>query len=159
LPGDCAPAGDHRGFARALGAPVLGGFLVLGLAMAGCGAKDKSAPDPMKDTGGELSPRAWAEGCKLDEGSSLFVLIDESATLSVDDKAALCDCMAAMPKDWQLGLSEAFKECTPSAIARFLEGFVAKCEAQGGVLTDDPSKEVARPVPNMPVYKGVVFPS
>jgi hypothetical protein len=144
LPGRCAPVGDHRGFARALGAPVLGGFLVLGLAAAGC------------DDGG--TP-AWAEGCSLDGGTGLYAAIDENDTLSGDEKAGLCTCVAALAVDSQQSLSALFEECSAESVAMALEQIAASCDSGGGAVDGDPSTWWTECWEIGAAYKGVAFPS
>jgi hypothetical protein len=149
LPGRCASSGDYRGFTRTLAAPVLGGFLVLGLTAAGC----DMAPSESAD-----NPPAWAEGCALDASSEIYDAIDGAGSLADTEKSGLCTCMAAMQSSWQQGLSEAFASCDPESIAGLLEEYVVACEANGGTLPQDPS-EGAQAWCWGAAYKGVSFPT
>jgi hypothetical protein len=148
LPGRCAPACDYRGFSRTLAAPVLGGFLVLGLTAAGC----DTPPGESGDT------PAWAEGCSLDASGEIYDAIDAAEDIVVADKAALCGCMAAMQSSWQQNLSEAFASCSPENIATLLEEYVGQCESNGGTLAEDPSG-LAQGLCWGAAYKGVSFPT
>jgi hypothetical protein len=151
LPAECAPAGDHRGFSRSLGAPVLGGFLVLGLAMAGC--------DEVEDPGGGGGGTpAWAAECSLDDGSEIYAVIDESEEISTGEKTDLCKCVAAMQTDWQEDLSAVFESCMPEVIADALEIIVDRCSAEGGDVTGNPADDVDGMCFGA-AYKGVSFPS
>ena len=136
-----------RRYASSLAAPALGGFLLLGLAAAGC------------DTAQDGGSTTWADGCSLDDGTRLFTAIDHNDTLTTDEKAALCDCMAAMQPDWQTNLSDVFQSCDPDVIASVLEDLVARCESQGGALGSNPSGDADEMCWGAPDYKGVSFPS
>jgi hypothetical protein len=162
LPGRCAPAGDHRGFARSLGAPVLGGFLALGLAASGCDEVGGSDLDASTDQdGGDDAGSTWSDGCALDAGSPLYALIDTNEGLTATEKSVLCNCMASMPTAWQTDLSEVFATCVPATIAAFLEELVAQCEAASGALGADPSTTASTECDTDTgvAYKGVAFPS
>jgi hypothetical protein len=150
LPGRCAPTGDHRRFARSLAAPALGGFLVLGLAAAGC--------DQVDEVNGE-EPPAWAEGCTLDDSSELYAAIDENDTLSQSDKSDLCFCMATLATDSQDSLSALFEQCSTETVAMALEIFVSSCEGDGGTIQGDPSSWWSECWEIGAAYKGVAFPS
>jgi hypothetical protein len=152
LPGECAPAGDHRGFARTLGAPVLGGFLVLGLAAAGCDKVD----DP--GGGGGETPE-WAATCSLDDSSEIYSAIDDNEEISTGEKTDLCKCMAAMQTDWQSDLSAVFEDCGTEELAYVLEDLVDRCDAEAGALSEDPTDSADGMCFGQPAYKGVAFPS
>jgi hypothetical protein len=156
LPGDCAPAGDHRGFARALGAPVLGGFLVLGLAAVGCDNVEE--PGGGGGGGGDETP-TWAADCSLDDGSEIYAAIDDNEEISTGEKTDLCKCMAAMQTDWQSDLSAVFEECGTEEIAYVLEELVGQCDDEAGVLSEDPTDLADGMCFGQPAYKGVAFPS
>jgi len=147
LPGRCASAGDYRGFSRTLAAPVLGGFLVLGFAAAGCDTPPGEGDDPP----------AWAEGCALDSSSEIYDAIGGADALDDLEKSGLCTCLAAMQSSWQQGLSEVFASCDPESIASFLAVYVDECEANGGTLPTDPTAPAESWCWGA-AYKGVSFP-
>ncbi len=137
-----------RRYTSSLAAPALGGFLLLGLAAAGC------------DTAQDGGSTTWADGCSLDDGTGLYAAIDDNGTLTTDDKAALCGCMASMASAWQTNLSVIFEGgCDAETIATVLEDLVAQCDDGGGSLAADPSDDAAATCYGAPAYKGVSFPS
>jgi hypothetical protein len=148
LPGELEEAPSVRRFTSSLAAPALGGFLLLGLAAAGCDAADEADCSASQTT--------WAQGCSLECGTALHDAVDDNETLTTDEKSALCSCLASEPSDVQSSLSTIFEECDPESIAYVLEDFVAQCESEAGLEQTDSA--VLNCVGGM-AYKGVSFPS
>jgi hypothetical protein len=151
LPGEGEDAaGGYRRLCSALGAPVLGGFLALGLTAAGC--------DMAPGEGGD-DPPAWAEGCGLDASSEIYDAIDGADGLGDTEKSGLCTCLAAMQTEWQENLSAVFADCEPEKVVLALEDFAVQCEGGGGALSENPADDADSWCYGEPAYKGVCFPS
>jgi hypothetical protein len=163
---DLAPLAD---FTAALGAPVLCGFLLLGLAAsAGCSGSEEAsaAPLPTPSPSAEVvaapaveaalpaqvappaAPAAaavdakWFEGCALSQTGVLWRSIDRAA-LDDGDKRALCDCFTALDRRWTNRLTYLFRNAKPTEIAKALEEMVACCAADDRA-TDAACGEVAK---------------
>jgi hypothetical protein len=149
LPSPWEGAPSVRRFAASLAAPALGGFLLFGLAAAGCDEADEA------ECGGDAGP-AWTQGCSLDCGTELFGAIEDNETLTTDEKSGLCGCLTEEPADTQSWLSSLFEDCDPEAIASALEDLVAQCESQGAIWTTDTALLACG---TGFAYKGVSFPS
>jgi hypothetical protein len=137
LPGGDAPvdAGVVQRFASRLSAAVMGGFLLLGLAAAGCAPRTAS--------------------------SVLNTSIDSSRSLTADHKAYLRTCFATLRPDWRDGLAELFRTGTAEEIAGVLREMVNCCSYPPSLAASfGEAREKLRRRENcpVPVYKGVSFP-
>jgi len=149
-----APLAD---FTAALGAPVLCGFLLLGLAaVAGCSGSDEAGAAPQEppaaSAAAPLAPvesapppqiappiapavapappeTEWFDGCTLERKGVLWRSIDRAA-LGDADKRALCGCVVALDKRWTKRLSFLFRNARPTEIAKVLEEMVDCCAAE-----------------------------
>jgi hypothetical protein len=138
-------------FSAGLSAPVLGGFLLLGLAAAGCDG-GKGDDDTASDT-----DATWAEGCSLDPGSTLWGTIHDAADLTDAQKADLCACFADLSPSWEQGLAAAFESASAEDTAAYLEAMIQCCEY--GIGGDYPSGMDPTDFCAMDTsYKGVSFP-
>jgi hypothetical protein len=156
-------------FTAALGAPVLCGFLLLGLAAsAGCSDSEEASADPLPKPSPsaeveavpaiETAPSAqaappvaptaaaidakWFEGCALPQTGVLWRSINRAA-LDDGDKRALCDCFTALDKRWTKRLTYLFRNAKPAEIAKALEEMVACCAADDKA-TDAACGDVAK---------------
>jgi hypothetical protein len=148
LPSEWEDDAPVRRFTSSLAAPALGGFLLFGLAAAGC--------DTAEDADGDGSQPAWAAGCSLDADTVLYNSIDDNTTLTDDEKSDLCGCLADENDGTQDSLSSLFDGCDPEAIASALEDFVNQCQSDAGLENTDSA--VLNCAGGM-AYKGVAFPS
>jgi len=168
--GDVKPdASAVRRFGQELSARMLGGFLLLGLAAAGCneegddGRPDTGDADQATDTAEATdvaeTPDADASdaadaGCELDPSSVLWQTIAAS-TLPDTDKASLCTCFASLNASWTTGLTTLFATGTPAQVAQALEDMLACiCPAGSTFLGGDYADPHSLCTP---IYKGVVF--
>jgi hypothetical protein len=166
-----------RAFTAALSAPVLGGFLLVGLAASGCVDGDDgddadaatdtdSDSDSDSDSGSDTDSGTdtdWDSDCALSGSSPIYQAIADSS-LATDDKRALCTCLAALVDDWQAGLTDLFQNGTPQEIAAALEDLVQCCDDDPGALDGQFNQDVADllvagDLCDVPIYKGVAFPS
>ncbi len=159
LPGaatrDGAPA--YRSFTRHLSPAVLGAFLVLGLAAAGCG---ENGYEPIVIGGGGSGAAdsgtggtATSAGSAADGGTGGSIVLPASggaagaaaaaacvladaavlaSTINDSDgsasaKASLCDCMTSLAQSWRDGLTALFETGTPEQIATALEEILVCC--------------------------------
>jgi hypothetical protein len=151
-------------FTRTLSTAVLGGFLLLGLAVSGCGGGGKDGDDAgASDT---VPPT-----CSWQVDPDLERVIAES-TLSTDAKSQLCLCFSGLSYDWTTGLTDLFAKASPEEISKIL-GSLLSCCRLGGIYDRDGS-EITRPSTDdlakvgegrgyklcepVPIYKGVSFP-
>jgi hypothetical protein len=150
----------RRDFTRRLSSAVLGGFLLLGLAAAGCG--NDSNPDLATEAG-------VAAACTSTVATELDQAIGESS-LSASVKSDLCQCFASLSTSWTTSLTQLFATGTPEEISNMLENLTACCQPTG-IMTRDglnagPTSTDLQYVKNgpgymicaVPVYKGVSFP-
>ncbi len=176
-PGGGGDRGSFRRFASGLAAPVLGGFMILGLvASGGCGSEttmtgdatgdapvdthlDTAADTPV-DTGVDAP---WAEGCELPAYSPLYTVLVDTTVIDDYEKASLCQCFYRLHVDWNDGLVELFATGTPDVVAAALYEMIECCRYDAGQLEtsfDDVRDQfldgslcyVALP------YRGVTFP-
>jgi hypothetical protein len=137
-------------FTAALGAPVLCGFLLLGLAAsAGCSGSEEAGAGPLPTPSpsaevvaapaveaaspAQVAPAAavdakWFEGCALSQTGVLWRSIDRAA-LDDGGKRALCDCFQTLDRRWTKRLTFLFRNAKPAEIAKALEEMVACCAA------------------------------
>jgi hypothetical protein len=134
LPGGDAPPepGAVRRFGQKLSAQLLGGFLLLGLAAAGCNQEsDDGNPDvpDATDDGGGLCPGAsgtgWADSCTLAQTTELWCTVATSSELSNHEKAELCTCFAGLNDSWRTGLTTLFATADAATVADALGGMLA----------------------------------
>jgi hypothetical protein len=168
-------------FTRRLPAPVLGGFLLLGLVASGCYDSSQRSGDASTDPDAEavvdardaqeadrtdpadIPPEVpwWAEGCTLDRSGVLFTTLLRS-DLDGYSKQTLCTCFTHLNASWSDGLSELFETGTPEQVAFALEEMLECCWSGGPFGTDFEDVRDALldgtlcslPLP----YRGVSFP-
>ena len=127
-------------FASKLSVAVMGGFLLLGLAAAGCG-----------------------DG-KCGAASSVVCSTIQQSKLASDDKRLLSSCVASLDTSWNDGLTSLFQTGTAEQIATVLNQLVQCCTDTPSPLTssyDADAKDKllrGRLCGPVPVYKGVSFP-
>jgi hypothetical protein len=147
--GSASATASLRAFTRALPGPVLAGFLLLGLAAAGC------VDNKGNDESGGLK-------CTLPPSGILYQTIAESS-LDSRDRLVLCLCMETLTADWKTGLTELFQTGTPDEIAAALTALVNCCE-EGPLTFNDPYRQQVQDLLiegmlcGVPLYKGVSFP-
>jgi hypothetical protein len=152
LPAEAEPR-DPAALARflsGLSSVVMTGFVVLGLAAAGCDYSD----DP------NVSLDTWDGAC----GSAVLQQTLEDSTLSDFRKQELCDCFAGLSESWVGGLEELFESAPPEEIARVLDR-IAECWSYGSPVFDRDYQAVEADlldgelcaIDSQPVYKGVSF--
>jgi len=171
------PGGDVRGdpttvrrFGQKLAAQMLGGFLLLGLAAAGCKQEDDDIlPDSgdAADVADEASScpggsgTGWSESCALDQTSVLWCTLATSSA-DLDDRAQLCSCFASLNEGWRTGLAALFATEDSATVARAL-GEMLNCVCPTPSLRDgayqDPTAgpyfgSLCEPAP---AYTGVSF--
>jgi hypothetical protein len=156
LPGVDAPVdtGVVQRFASRLSTAVMGGFLLLGLAAAGCGDDSKSKPPA------DLKSDAWNAGCTLPASSVLYTTIDTSSASNAQ-KAKLCTCFASLSTSWGNGLTTLFQTGTAAEIATVVEQMAACCgnaTVLGGDFASAKDRLLRGSLCAIPVYKGVSFP-
>jgi hypothetical protein len=171
-------------FAQGLSVAVLGGFLLIGLAAAGCGASSVisngggGGSAGLGHSGGAAGMTVTPGGaggqssCTLDPTSVLRTTINGS-TLTAQQKDALCGCFAKLSTGWSASLTNLFETGTPQQIATELQNLLACCGLNGlgtadGTGATSPSSwditviqqgaqgDLCRV--NTPLYKGVSFP-
>jgi hypothetical protein len=88
------------------------------------------------------------------------------STLAPSKKTQLCECFAALSKDWTTSLTQLFATATPQQISSMLSGLSSCCDSRGLHILPSMSKETALSyiktgqgywVCNAPLYKGVSF--
>jgi len=180
LPEENVPASPSaaRAFAAGLSAPVLGGFLLLGLAAAGCDNVDEddsagdadvdgdsdTDTDSDSDTDGDTDGDTdWDADCDLPESSVLYGAIADS-DLENNEKQDLCTCLAELGQSWQDGLAELFQNGTAEQIADALWMLATCCEYDPSVYDSEYTGEAEEALLegalcDVPVYKGVAFPA
>ena len=158
-----------RRFGEKLAAQMLGGFLLLGLAAAGCNEEDGDIlPDSgdAADVADEASSctgsgTGWSESCSLDQTSVLWCTIATSSA-DLDDRGQLCSCFAALNESWRSGLTALFATEDATTVSRAL-GEMLYCVCATPALRDgsyqDPTAgpymgSLCEPAP---AYKGVSF--
>ncbi|MFH2006405.1 MAG: hypothetical protein ABI333_07460 [bacterium] len=167
--------GAVRSFAVRLSSAVLGGFLLLGVAAAGCDSGDANHNNNLtggdagadaavvgQDAGPGADAGAWHDGCSLNSGSILWNTLDD-ATISADEKRTLCGCFASLNVSWTDGLSQLFSTGTPQQIAAALAEMVECCSFDEQQLDGDYQDAEAEFLQNTwcepaVIYKGVAFP-
>jgi hypothetical protein len=141
-------------FVRTLPAAVLGGFLLLGLAAAGCGrSSNEERPGGTggaPGSGGQITMMGGAGGgggmggaggagdsaataaraCSQTVATELDRAIGES-TLGADQKNLLCQCFSALTTSWTTSLTDLFATATPDEISKMLSGLTQCCESDG----------------------------
>jgi hypothetical protein len=187
LPGGDAPAEPTvvRRFGAGLSAHVLGGFLLLGLAAAGCNddpgdelpdsgdaadvaeAADDATPpadavdaEPDAGTCTPVGDPGWATGCAL-PGSSVLWCSIATSTMEQADRRELCGCFAGLSPSWSEGLTALFATESPEVVARALATML-DCVCGEPDLLGSPFPEPAPATPEqlcggIPIYKGVAF--
>jgi hypothetical protein len=123
--GDAKPeAGAVRRFGQKLSAQLLGGFLLLGLAAAGCNQDDGD----LNPDGGASCPDAsgtgWAESCTLAQTTELWCTIAASTAMDTASKAELCSCFAGLNDSWRTGLTSLFATEDAATVADALSGML-----------------------------------
>jgi len=168
LPGGQAPTDRSalRAFARQLSAPVLGGFLLLGLVgssgcsevtvegtpSAGPGGSGPTDSGVVKDAAADAPVDAPVDApadAPTDspvippwaENCGLApdsVLFQTIADSSYDDytKAYLCECLDQLNTDWNDGLTDLFQKATPERIAAALSEMIECCSYSGPPQVD-----------------------
>ncbi|MBI5500333.1 MAG: hypothetical protein HY907_08825 [Deltaproteobacteria bacterium] len=172
------PGGEVRGdpttvrrFGQKLAAQMLGGFLLLGLAAAGCNEEDGDIlPDggDAADVADEAtscpggSGSGWSESCALDSSSVLWCTIATSGA-DLDDRGQLCTCFAALNESWRTGLAALFATEDAATVARAL-GEMMTCVCPNPTFREGAYQDpVHAPTPTgslcepAPAYKGVSF--
>ncbi len=136
-------SGTPDGFASALPAQVMGGFLLLGLVAAGCGGSTSTVGDASADLDAaaeaepaDASGEHWSDGCELDHASVLYRTLDASEHDEYT-KAELCTCFAGLNASWNDGLTELFETGTPDQIARALDEMIECCWFDPYALSSD----------------------
>ena len=176
LPGGDQPPAQSavKLFTGGLSAPVLGGFLLLGLAACAC---DEVEDDSIEDVDGDTDIDTdtdtdtdtdsdkntdWDADCDLDS-SVLWGTINDS-DLDNSDKQELCVCFESLSSDWNTGLVDLFQNGTPEEVAGALEHMITCCSTSPEMLETpyDQSMEssiIAETLcSDVPIYKGVSFP-
>jgi hypothetical protein len=179
LPASGEPCGPDslKRFTSRLSAPVLGGFLLLGLVASGCysstQARGDAATDAVADPrdaaeAGEpdavdIPPEVpwWAEGCTLDRSSVLFRTLLESS-IEEYSKQHMCTCFSQLNASWNDGLTELFETGTPEQIAFALEEMIECCYNErpfGADFRNVRDAFLDGSLCSMPLpYRGVTFP-
>ena len=190
LPASGEPSGPDtlERFTRRLPAPVLGGFLLLGLVASGCYDSSQHAGDASTDPDVEAALDArdaveadrtdppdirpdpmdippevpwWAEGCTLDRSGVLFTTLLRS-DLDGYSKQTLCTCFTHLNASWSDGLAELFETGTPEQVAFALEEMLECCWSGGpfgGDFDDVRDQLLDGTLCSLPLpYRGVSFP-
>lgn len=166
-------------FASRLAAPVMGGFLLLGLVASGCSAATRADADTDAamdadiewdadierdaDAEHDAEELSWAEGCDLDRSSVLFSTLRDNESLNDMGREFLCHCFASLNTSWNDGLEELFASGTPEEVALALRELNECCSSDRGQLEGEFADArdhlldgslcfVAMP------YRGVAFP-
>ncbi len=154
--------GAFRRFTAGLAAPVLGGFLLIGMVAAGgCGGEtstvgdtgtEADAPadtsvdthvDTAVDTGTDTAvdtaidtgvDAPWAEGCSLPPTSTLFTVLLEATAINDYEKQSLCTCFSGLNTSWNDGLVNLFATSSPDMVAAALYEMVECCRYDAGQL-------------------------
>ena len=175
-------------FLRELSAPVLGGFLMIGVAFSSCHHVEKIAPmdagsnsdtdtdsdtdiDSDTDTDTETDTETetdgpWYEDCNLDSSSVLWNTINDS-NLDFWMKHELCVCFEALNNDWNSGLENLFQTGTPEEIASALLELYECCSnyENSGVFDETYDQSLENDLidsilcEGVLVYLGVSFPT
>ena len=146
LPADASACRSTRAdFTRSLSTAVLGGFLLLGLAAAGCsggggapggtggaGGRTVLVGGAGGGSGGAVADSGGADGpaCTQTVDSALEHAIGES-TLGTDAKSQLCQCFSALGTSWTTSLTQLFASATPDEISNMLGGLLRCCQSDG----------------------------
>lgn len=173
-------------FTTGLTIPVLGGFLLLGMAASGCHRMGSSTDidddedddgnsdtdtdvdadsdvDSDTDIESDTDTDTWYENCELSPDSVLWTTIDESDHDSFE-KETLCDCFATLNTSWSAGLTELFENGTADEIAAALMEMYECCEVDPNQLEGDYALAEELFLDGewcngtFPVYMGVSFP-
>jgi hypothetical protein len=173
LPGDDQPPEQStvKLFLEGLSAPVLGGFLMLGLVTSACDKVEDDGngdvdTDTDTDTDSDTDTDAdndWDANCDLDSSSILWTAINDS-DLDNSDKKELCACFESLNSDWNTGLADLFQNGTPEEVASALEDMISCCSAFPEIL-ETPYEQSTEDAlitetlcSDVPIYKGVSFP-
>jgi len=176
---------EYRRFTRRLSPAVLGGFLTLGLAAAGCSDHDAEPEGSGGASSGGVSSGGVSSGgagggaassggggtgggggaaCVIEDAQVLASTINDS-TLEAASKSSLCACMTNLTQSWRDGLTTLFERGDAAAIATALEEMLLCCARQRtsgvyaeGALLDGTLCELGGGMGGV-VYKGVSFPS
>ncbi len=176
-PGEALGGGtpEYRRLTRRLSPAVLGGFLTLGLAAAGCsdhdakpegsgGASSGGASSGGASSGGGGTGGGGGAACVIEDAEVLASTID-GLELTAQAKASLCVCMTSLSQSWRDGLTTLFERGNAEQIATALEEMLLCCSRGrtngtfsesaliDGSLCDDGGGAGGV------VYKGVSFPS
>jgi hypothetical protein len=173
LPGGEVPTDPTtvRRFGEKLSARLLGGFLLLGLAAAGCNEEgDDVTPDAADSRDGDdgagrcpsASGTGWSESCALDHSTVLWCSIATSTSMDTNDKGQLCGCFASLNDSWNTGLTSLFETADAATVANAL-GEMLTCACQRPDILGAPYQDPLPPgtgslCESTPIYKGVVFP-
>jgi hypothetical protein len=179
--GDAKPEpGAVRRFGQKLSAQLLGGFLLLGLAAAGCKEEsDDGTPDvpddvsdvvDAADDGGGLCPGAsgagWADSCALAQSTELWCTIATSTAMDTTSKASLCSCFVGLNDSWRTGLAGLFATADAPTVARALTEMLNCVCPTGtwaeGLRAGDYQNPTTGPYSGSlcepaPLYKGAIF--
>jgi hypothetical protein len=168
--GDAKPeAGAVRRFGQKLSAQLLGGFLLLGLAAAGCNQDDGDLDPDVTDDGGASCPDAsgtgWAESCGLAQTTQLWCTIATNTAMDTSSKASLCSCFAGLNDSWRSGLTSLFATSdaytVAQALAQMLSCVCASLPESAGLRAGDYQNPTTGPYGSLceaaPAYKGVSF--
>ncbi len=182
LPGSDRPPAQStaRLFMGGLSAPVLGGFLILGLATIACDeVRDIDNEDEGSDTDADTDAGRdtdtdhdtdedadedidWDADCDLDS-SVLWGTINDSNLANVEKKE-LCACFESLSTDWNTGLSDLFQNGTPDEVASALEDMISCCSLSPAILETPYEQSTGDALmaetlcSDVPIYKGVSFP-
>jgi len=166
-------------FCTKLSAPVLTGFLLLGLALSGCTSDIAETTEQLgtndasgiaEDSSAPVVVPEWHTGCSLQESSIFFETIGESA-LEDGEKSVLCECLSSIHTSWHPSLKDVFSNGTPELIAAVLESMLNCCEQSPEELTsryggssadligiENRGCNVVENFDPVALYKGVSFP-
>ena len=179
LPGGEQPPAQSavKLFTGGLSAPVLGGFLMLGLATIACDevrciADEDEDADTDTDANGDTDSDDdtdtdtdadidWDADCDLDS-SVLWGTINDS-DLDNSEKRELCVCFESLSTDWNTGLADLFQNGTPEDVASALEDMISCCSLLPEVLETPYEQSTQEALiaetlcSDVPIYKGVSF--
>ncbi len=176
---------EYRRLTRRLSPAVLGGFLTLGLAAAGCsdydaepegsggassggvsggGASSGGATSGGTSSGGGGTGGGGGAACVIEDAVVLASTINDS-TLEAASKESLCACMTSLTQSWRDGLTTLFERGDAEQIATALEEMLLCCARQRtsgvyteGALLDGTLCDLGGGSGGGVVYKGVSFP-
>lgn len=149
-------------FTAGLSAPVLGGFLLFGLAAFGCddGTAPQNDETATENDGTSSTQTTWADECTLEQTDVYFTTLNDSNALSDDEKLSLCECFrTATGTEWGALLETIFRRCSPVQVAAVLEKMVGECAdstSNPTALATDLQETLDSC--SVALYKGVAFP-